>query len=232
MANQSAMTGPNRRPTLPVPRHWMTNSPMMIMAEIGSTNSRSSGAATSRPSTAERTEIAGVSKPSPKNRQAPPMPTRVERPADPCSRRDALGQRHQREDAALATVVGAHHQQHVLHGDDQHERPEHQREDALHLESRDAVFPEMRETGSERVERAGADVAIDDAEHAEQHAEANAPARADGGAGEGDGHALASTASQTRPTSASVRSGWIGSARMRPERSSETGSATPSCVAA
>ncbi len=44
---------------------------------IGSTYCFSSGAVTSRPSTADSTEIAGVIKPSPKNRQAPMMPTSV-----------------------------------------------------------------------------------------------------------------------------------------------------------
>lgn len=44
-------------------------------------------------------------------------------------------------------------------------------------------------------------------------------------------HTVARTAVQIRSTSASVRSGWIGSARIRAARSSETGNATPSCWA-
>ena len=63
------------RPTLPVPRDCTANSPTITTAEMGSTNSFSAGLETSSPSTAERTEIAGVITPSPKNRQAPPMPT-------------------------------------------------------------------------------------------------------------------------------------------------------------
>ena len=38
----------------------------------------------------------------------------------------ALGQGHQGEDAAFAAVVGAHDQQDVFEGDDQHQRPEDQ----------------------------------------------------------------------------------------------------------
>ncbi len=48
---------------------------MITTALIGRTYSLSPGAETSRPSTAERTEIAGVMTPSPKNKQAPAMPT-------------------------------------------------------------------------------------------------------------------------------------------------------------
>jgi hypothetical protein len=43
--------------------------------------------------------------------------------------------------------------------------------------------------------------------------------------------AAARTAEQIRSTSSSVRSGWIGSARIRPARSSDTGSSAPSCWA-
>ena len=43
----------------------MTNSTVMIMSVIGTTIDSSDGAATSSPSTAESTEIAGVIMPSP-----------------------------------------------------------------------------------------------------------------------------------------------------------------------
>ncbi len=63
-----------------------------------------------RPSTAESTEIAGVIMASPKNSAAPTMPsTRNGQLARGPAR--ALGQRHQRERAALALVVGAQQQQ-------------------------------------------------------------------------------------------------------------------------
>ena len=75
--NHTAITGPNTRPTLPVPRHCTANSTTITTTLIGSTYCCSSGVETSRPSTADSTEIAGVITPSPKNRQAPAMPTRA-----------------------------------------------------------------------------------------------------------------------------------------------------------
>ena len=59
------MTGPNSRPTAPVPKRWMANSTVRIASAIGTTSESSDGATTSRPSTADSTEIAGVIMPSP-----------------------------------------------------------------------------------------------------------------------------------------------------------------------
>ncbi len=75
--NHTAITGPNSRPTAPVPSRWIRNRPMMITAVTGSTISRTDGAATSTPSTADSTEMAGVIMLSPKNRDAPNTPSRA-----------------------------------------------------------------------------------------------------------------------------------------------------------
>ena len=75
--NHTAITGPNTRPTLPVPRYCMANSRTITTTQIGSTYSCNAGVETSSPSTADSTEIAGVITPSPKNRQAPAIPTRA-----------------------------------------------------------------------------------------------------------------------------------------------------------
>ena len=83
--------------------------------------------------------------------------------------------RDQRQDAALAVVVGAHDEEDELDRDDQRDRPEDERDDA-----EDVLFGRLHravvggEDGLQRVERAGADVAEDDAERAERergHAE-------------------------------------------------------------
>ena len=83
--------------------------------------------------------------------------------------------RDQRQDAALAFVVGAHDEEDELDRDDQRDRPEDERDDA-----EDVLFGRLDravvggEEGLQRVERAGADVAEDDAERAEgqrRHAE-------------------------------------------------------------
>ena len=74
--NHAAITGPNTRPTLPVPHHCTANKATITRTLIGKTYCRNSGAETSIPSTADSTDIAGVITPSPKNKQAPAMPTR------------------------------------------------------------------------------------------------------------------------------------------------------------
>ncbi len=73
--NQKIMTGPNRRPTTPVPSRWNRNSPTMITAVMGMTRSDTDGAATLTPSIADRTEMAGVIMLSPKNSEAPKIPS-------------------------------------------------------------------------------------------------------------------------------------------------------------
>ena len=74
-ANQTSMIGPNRRPTVAVPRRCSMNSPTMMAEAIGTTRCSSDGDATSTPSTADRTEIAGVIMPSPRNSDAPKIPS-------------------------------------------------------------------------------------------------------------------------------------------------------------
>ncbi len=83
--NHTIMTGPNRRPTAAEPMRWLRNSSRMITAVIGTTRCPSDGWTTLSPSTADRTEIAGVIMLSPKNSDAPKIPSaaspmRVRRP--------------------------------------------------------------------------------------------------------------------------------------------------------
>src|SRR6516225_7545869 len=73
--NQTLMTGPNIRPTMPVPSRWTRNRTTMIATVMGMTRPATDGAATSTPSTAESTEMAGVIMLSPKNSEAPKMPS-------------------------------------------------------------------------------------------------------------------------------------------------------------
>ena len=72
--NQMTMTGPNSRPTAPVPSRWTRNRARMIATVIGMTRLDTDGAATLTPSMADRTEIAGVIMLSPKNSEAPNSP--------------------------------------------------------------------------------------------------------------------------------------------------------------
>lgn len=75
VTNQTIITGPNTRPTAAVPRRCTRNSSTMINAAIGTTSPSSDGSTTLSPSTADSTEIAGVIMLSPKNSEAPKMPS-------------------------------------------------------------------------------------------------------------------------------------------------------------
>ena len=63
--NQAAITGPKKRPSGPVPKRWTKNSVERITSVTGTTIASRFGVTTSRPSTADITEIAGVIIPSP-----------------------------------------------------------------------------------------------------------------------------------------------------------------------
>ncbi len=120
-----------------------------------------------RPSTAESTEIAGVMIASPENSAAPATPSRKMILRAPAER--VLRQGHQRQGAALALVVGAHQEEHVFERDGHEQGPDQQRNDADHLGFDHAVGLHVVERRLQRVKRAGADVAEDDAHRPEQH---------------------------------------------------------------
>ena len=65
VANQSSMTGPKMAPIPAVPRRWKTKSTTRIAIVMGTTKGSKNGVATCSPSTALRTEMAGVIMPSP-----------------------------------------------------------------------------------------------------------------------------------------------------------------------
>jgi hypothetical protein len=82
--NQVTMTGPKKAATFAVPRRCTANSATRIPTVIGSTKDSKAGVANFNPSTAESTEIAGVITESPRNIDAPTIPsantTSVRRP--------------------------------------------------------------------------------------------------------------------------------------------------------
>ncbi len=65
VANQRIITGPKTAPTVAVPKRWKANMPTRITTVMGTIQWVRAGAATSSPSTAPSTEIAGVIIPSP-----------------------------------------------------------------------------------------------------------------------------------------------------------------------
>ena len=178
--NHTAMTGPNTRPTAPVPSRWAMNRPTMITTVMGMTRPDTDGAATLTPSTAESTEMAGVIMLSPKNSEAPKIPRAGQHRLRPASagQRPPADQGDQRHDPALAVVVGPHHEQDVGDGDDDRHRPEDQRDDpedavVRHLDRMRIARIEKR---LHRVQRARPDVPEDDPESAERESPCAAPA--------------------------------------------------------
>ena len=80
-------------------------------------------------------------------------------------------QRRQRQRSPFPVIVGAQQDQHVFQGDDDYQRPQDEREHAEHEFMGDRAGPgSRRRRFSECVERAGADVAIDDADAPEREA--------------------------------------------------------------
>jgi len=80
-----------------------------------------------------------------------------------------LRQGHQSEGAALAVVVGPQQHDHVFEGDDENQGPEHQGQHADDALARHGAAGARGLNGfAQGVERAGADIAVNDAERAER----------------------------------------------------------------
>ena len=63
--NHTIITGPKTREIRSVPRRWTRNSATRIVTATGMTHDSKAVVATSKPSTALSTEMAGVIRPSP-----------------------------------------------------------------------------------------------------------------------------------------------------------------------
>jgi hypothetical protein len=161
--NHSTVTGPNQRPTLAVPKRCTMNSAVSTSSDSGTTQRCSAGAATSRPSTAPSTDTAGVMTPSPKKIAVPKMPSSSRRRAARAVLHRLRGQRQHGDQAAFAVVVGTQDQHHVLERRPRRQRPEHQRQDAQDVVGRQR-HAAVGEHLLQRIQRAGADVAVDDAD--------------------------------------------------------------------
>ena len=74
VTNHNKVIGPNNFPTAAVPYFWIKNRATKITKETGMMNLFNPGAANSIPSTADRTEIAGVITDSPSSMHAPNIP--------------------------------------------------------------------------------------------------------------------------------------------------------------
>jgi hypothetical protein len=172
--NQIAMVGPNIVPTRAVPRRWMEKRAIRTAAVTGTTNGSKLSVATFRPSTADNTEMAGVMMPSPKSRpagqhQGEAEPTQQRSPRGPPLRLRGragrtLDEREEREGASLALVVGAKDQEDVLEGDREGQNPENEAGCANSVLRGVGNRVRPKEDLRDRVQRARADVAVDDPE--------------------------------------------------------------------
>src|SRR5262245_5476643 len=162
--NQTMVIGPKNAATFAVPRDCTANSATRITTVSGTTYRSNAGVATLRPSTAESTE--SVHRIAVEQRRADDA-AQHDRAAATAER--ALRQRHQGERAALALVVGPQQDQHVFERDGDDQRPEDQREHAEHrfTRRRAVVADGGGDRLTERVERAGTDVAVDDPDAAD-----------------------------------------------------------------
>ena len=79
----------------------------------------------------------------------------------------ARGERHEGEDSAFAVVVGTQDVDVVLERHHDDERPDDEGEDAEHIAAGDRHCVRTEEAFTDGIQRAGPDVAIDDAERGE-----------------------------------------------------------------
>jgi hypothetical protein len=79
-----------------------------------------------------------------------------------------MGESHQCERSAFPVVVGAEQDNHVLHRDDEDQRPDDEREDAENrlFSNRPLAAAGRQYRFTKGIERARADVAIDDTDRA------------------------------------------------------------------
>ena len=76
-------------------------------------------------------------------------------------------EREQREDATLAAIVGAHDEDDVLDADDEDQRPDDEREDAVDVGRNRSQSMLYLEALAQRIQGAGADVSVDNAQREE-----------------------------------------------------------------
>ena len=138
VTNHTTITGPNSAPTRAVPRDWIMNRPTRMTTVIGTTyGSKTCVAIVEALDRAEHRDGRRDHAVAVEQRRA----EQAERDrASPrlfaLAHRRLRDERQQREDAALAVVVGAHHEDQVLDRDDERQRPEDQRQHAEHVVAR------------------------------------------------------------------------------------------------
>ena len=164
--NHSSITGPKMLPMNAVPLRWTRNRPTRIAMLIGTTSGRELGRVELETLDGAEHRDGRRDDPIAIEEGGPDQTDDHQGGAPTAARRMAnVEKRQQRDDAALAAVVGAHDQDGIFERDDQDQRPEDDGHDAHSGFGRDR----SRCVGGllEPIEHAGADVAVDDAERRE-----------------------------------------------------------------
>ena len=167
------MIGPKKRPISAVPRDCRTNSPTRIADRDRQHEGREARLddrqALDRRQHRDRRRDHAVAE-----EQRGRQHAEHHQPVGPAPAAGAaLDQREQRQAAALALIVRAQDQQDIFERDDHDQRPEDQAEHAEDVQRIDGQRVMADEDFLHRVERARADIAIDDADRA--HRERDQP---------------------------------------------------------
>ena len=165
-----SMTGPKILPMKPVPCFCITNSPIRMTMVSGTTAGASEGASTFKPSIAlrdrDRRSDRAVAVEQRRADQADDQQLRAPGARLGVAR---VQQRQQGDDAAFAAVVRTQDQQRVFDRNDQDQRPQDQRHHPEDGVRRDGVAVGGGPGGFfQRVEGAGADIAVHDAKGAKR----------------------------------------------------------------
>ena len=119
--------------------------------------------------------MAGVIMPSPYSSAAPTMPSSTSIGARGALAIRGLNQCGQRQDAALALVVGAHDDHDVFDRDHEQQGIDDERQDTKHVLVRRRHGVRAEEALAHRIQGTGADVAVDDAKGGEGQGKEPAP---------------------------------------------------------
>ena len=165
--NHTRITGPNSHPTAPVPLRWIANSPARIAERDRDDQVREPGRRDLQPFDRRRDRDRRRDHAVAEEQPAPKIPSTTS--STPAADPPALDQRRERHHAAVAAVVRAHDHARVLERDDDHQRPEDQRDDPVDAGDRSVRRVPVRvEDHLLGVERARPDVAVHDPERAKR----------------------------------------------------------------
>ena len=167
------MTGPKMAPTTAVPARWMLNSAIRMTTAIGTTYDSKVGLDDLESFDRGEHRDGRRDDPVPIEKGGSEEAEQDQGPAQPHRRGLATGDDEcgEGQDPSFPVVVRPHHEDQVLDRHDQDQSPEHEGEDTEDVGSVDwHAFGRVKRL-PEGIQRAGPDVAVDDAQGADRHHE-------------------------------------------------------------